>query len=255
MKFIDSHCHLYIEDFIKDVNEVIERAIDTGVEKFYLPAIDSSEMQNLLELEAAYKGTCFAMAGLHPCSVKANPDEELALVEFWLNRRPFAAIGEIGLDFYWDTTHVAQQYEAFKQQMQWAIDFDLPIVIHTRNAMQETIETVRPFAKRGLRGIFHCFSGNEQQAEEIVAMGFLLGIGGVLTFKNAGVAEAVRNIPIANMVLETDAPYLAPVPFRGKRNESAYIQLIAKKLAEVKAISIEEVAAVTTANAEKIFAI
>lgn len=255
MKFIDSHCHLYIEDFIKDVNEVIDRAIDTGVEKFYLPAIDSSEMQNLLELEAAYKGTCFAMAGLHPCSVKANPDEELALVEFWLNRRPFAAIGEIGLDFYWDTTHVAQQYEAFKQQMQWAIDFDVPIVIHSRNAMEETIETVRPFATRGLRGIFHCFSGNEQQAEEIVAMGFLLGIGGVLTFKNAGVAEAVRNIPIANMVLETDAPYLAPVPFRGKRNESAYIPLIAEKLAEVKAISIEEVAAVTTANAEKIFAI
>lgn len=255
MRFIDSHCHLYVEDFIKDVNEVIERAIDRGVEKFYLPSIDSSEMQNLLELEAAYKGTCIAMVGLHPCSVKENPDEELALVEFWLNHRPFAAIGEIGLDFYWDATHASQQYEAFKQQMQWALDFDLPIVIHTRNAMEETIDAVRPYATKGLRGIFHCFSGNEHQAQEITSMGFLLGIGGVLTFKNAGVAEAVRNISIESMVLETDAPYLAPVPFRGKRNESAYIPLIAEKLAALKGISVDEVAAVTTANAEKVFAV
>ncbi len=255
MKFIDTHCHLYVEEFIADVNEVIKKAMENGVEKFYLPSIDSSEMQNLLELEAAYKENCFAMAGLHPCSVKENYEEELDLVEFWLKRRRFAAIGEIGLDFYWDTTFSEEQYRAFSQQMQWGLDFDLPIVIHTRNAMEETINSVKPFAAKGLRGIFHCFSGNRAQAEEIISMGFLLGIGGVITFKNSGLAESIKDIPLEYMVLETDAPYLAPVPFRGRRNESSYIPLIAKKLADVKNIPLEEVARVTTENAEKVFAI
>lgn len=254
MKFIDTHCHLYTEEFIKDVNEVIENAVSQGVEKFYLPSIDSSEMQNLLELEAAYKDTCIAMAGLHPCSVKENLQEELDLVEFWLKRRKFAAIGEIGLDFYWDTTFSKQQYEAFELQMQWALDYNLPIVIHSRNAMQETINTVRPFSAKGLKGIFHCFSGNLADAEEIISMGFVLGIGGVLTYKNAGLAKVIKAIPLKYVVLETDAPYLAPVPYRGKRNESSYIPLIAKMLAEIKNVTIEEVAKITTENAEKVFA-
>ncbi len=193
------------------------------------------------------------MMGLHPCSVKENYKEELHIVAEWLDKRPFAAVGEIGLDFYWDKTFADQQYHAFKDQMEWALQYNLPIVIHSRNAMQETIETVKSFAERGLRGIFHCFSGNAVDATRIIELGFLLGIGGVVTYKNAGLAEALENISLEHLVLETDAPYLTPVPFRGKRNESSYLQYIAQKLAEVKKVSVEEVAEITTKNAEKIF--
>ena len=170
-----------------------------------------------------------------------------------MNKRDFVAIGEIGLDFYWDTSFSAQQYEAFEIQMQWALDKQLPIVIHTRNAMKETIETVLPFAQKGLRGIFHCFSGNEAEAKQIIDMNFYLGIGGVVTYKNAGLAEVIAHIDTKYLVLETDAPYLTPVPFRGKRNESSYLKFIVEKIATVKNISVEEVASITTANAEKIF--
>ena len=253
MKLIDTHCHLYLEEFKQDLHSVIERAKKTGVEKFYLPAIDSSEINNMLSLEALLPQQCIAMMGLHPCSVKENYQAELALVEGWLHKRKFAAIGEIGLDFYWDKTFMDQQYEAFKIQMQWALEKHIIIVIHTRNAMQETIDTVKPFSQKGLSGIFHCFSGNFENAKEIIDMGFLLGIGGVVTYKNSGLAEVVEKIDLKHIVLETDAPYLTPVPFRGKRNESSYLQFIVKKLAEIKNISEEEVAAITTANAEKIF--
>jgi TatD DNase family protein len=174
-------------------------------------------------------------------------------VEHWLNRRNFVAIGEIGLDFYWDKTFVKEQYEAFEQQMTWALERKLPIVIHSRNAMQETLDRVKPFAAKGLRGIFHCFSGSSENAQQIIDMNFYLGIGGVLTYKNAGLPAALEKVGLEHMVLETDAPYLTPVPFRGKRNESGYIKYVAEKLAQVKNTTLEEVAAITTANAEKIF--
>jgi TatD DNase family protein len=253
MTLTDTHCHLYLDKFHSDIHDVIARAKAEGVGRFYLPAIDSSETGNLLQLEAQFPGECIAMMGLHPCYVKENWQEELALVESWLSKRTFPAIGEIGLDFYWDTTYTSQQYEIFRTQMQWALDRNLPVVIHTRNAMQETIDAVKPFALKGLGGIFHCFSGNAADARAICEMGFYLGIGGVVTYKNSGLGEALADISLDNMVLETDAPYLAPVPFRGKRNESSYLRYIAGKLAELKNTTPGEVAAITTSNAQKIF--
>ena len=253
MKLIDTHCHLYSEEFNSDIDSVISRAKSEGVTKFYLPAIDSSCLEAMLSLEEKYPNECMAMMGLHPCYVKENYKNELAIVEAQLAARPFAAVGEIGLDFYWDKTFTAQQQEAFELQMQWALDKQLPIVIHTRNAMQETLNMVKPFAEKGLKGIFHCFSGSYESAKQIIEMDFLLGIGGVITYKNAGLPEALKNIPVDYMVLETDAPYLTPVPFRGKRNESSYLKYIVEKLADVKEISIEELAAITTSNVEKLF--
>jgi TatD DNase family protein len=190
---------------------------------------------------------------LHPCSVKENFEEELRIVEAHLSKRKFVAIGEIGLDFYWDTSFVKEQYQSFNTQMELALFYNLPIVIHTRNAMKETIDAVRPFAAKGLRGIFHCFGDSANTAGQIIEMGFYLGVGGVLTYKKAGVPEALKDIGLAHIVLETDAPYLSPVPFRGKRNESSYIIYVAQKLAEAKGVTVEEVARITTANAEKIF--
>ena len=253
MTIIDTHCHLYSEEFKADIDAVIERAQAYGVAKFYLPAIDSEVIADMLALEARYPGICIPMMGLHPCYVKENYKQELAIAEEWLQKRPFPAIGEIGLDFYWDKTFVKEQHEAFTVQMQWAQDRNLPIVIHARNAMQETIEAVKPFAAKGLRGIFHCFSGSYESAQQIVNMGFYLGIGGVITYKNAGLPAALENIGLEYLVLETDAPYLTPVPFRGKRNESGYLQYVVEKMAEVKKVSVEEVAAITTANAFQIF--
>jgi len=254
MKLIDTHCHLYSEEFNADRDAMIKRALQQGVEKFYLPAVDSTEIDGMLALEKKYPGVCIAMMGLHPCYVKENYKTELAIVKDWLDERPFAAVGEIGLDFYWDTSFKEQQYEAFDLQMDWALAKNLPIVIHTRNAMQETIEMVKPFAAKGLRGIFHCFSGSYESAQQIINMGFLLGIGGVITYKNAGLGEVLLNIGLEHLVLETDAPYLTPVPFRGKRNESSYLQYIVEKLSDVKQLSKEEIAAITTANAERLFA-
>jgi TatD DNase family protein len=253
MTIIDTHCHLYLEEFRDDIEQVIARAREYGVTRFYLPAINSEETANMLFLEAQYPEVCVPMMGLHPCYVKENYKDELAAVEDWLSKRSFVAIGEIGLDFYWDKTFVKEQYESFNHQMQLALDRNLPIVIHTRNAMRETLETVKPFADKGLRGIFHCFSGNANDAKQVVDMGFYLGIGGVITYKNGGLPEALANISLEHMVLETDSPYLSPVPYRGKRNESSYLQYIIQKLAEVKNATIEEVAALTTANAQKIF--
>ena len=253
MILIDTHCHLYGEEFTADIDAVIERARKQGVNRFYLPSIDSEAIPSMMALEEKYPGVCISMMGLHPCYVKENFREELVIVGDWLAKRPFVAIGEIGLDFYWDKTFVAQQYEAFHLQMQWALAMTLPIVIHTRNAMPETIETVKPYADKGLRGIFHCFSGNAEEAKQVTDMGFLLGIGGVITYKNSGLAEALAAISTEWLVLETDAPYLTPAPFRGKRNESSYLQYIIEKLAEVKNLPVADLAAITTANAQKIF--
>ena len=253
MNLIDSHCHLYSEEFKEDIKEVMKRAMDNGVSKFYLPAIDSQVINDMLSLELEYPGICIAMMGLHPCYVKENYLQELSIVEEWLQKRSFVAVGEIGLDFYWDTSFVKEQMDAFTMQMQWALDKQIPIVIHTRNAMDKTIQAVKPFAEKGLTGIFHCFSGSKDAARQVVDMGFYLGIGGVITYKNGGLPEALENIGLENLVLETDSPYLGPVPYRGKRNESSYLPYIAAKLAEVKKLPIDEVAAITSANAQKIF--
>ncbi len=253
MNLIDTHCHLYANAFLSDQDEMIRRALEAGVEKFYLPAIDSASTAAMLDLEARYPDHCFAMMGLHPCHVAADNEKELAHVETWLAKRPFKAVGEIGLDHYWDKTHVKEQEAAFRIQMEWALAYKLPIVIHTRNAMQETINIVKEYVPRGIHGIFHCFSGSYESAVQIINAGFYLGIGGVLTYPKAGLAEVVEKIGLEHLVLETDAPYLTPVPFRGKRNESAYLSYVAEKLAAIKNIHPDEVAAITTANAQKIF--
>lgn len=250
---IDTHCHLYLSDYEADIEQVMDRASQAGVGRFYLPAIDSGTTAAMLSLEGRYKDTCSAMMGLHPCSVNERVEEELAQVQQWLVRRSFAAIGEIGLDFYHDTRFKDQQYGAFRTQIEWALEYDLPIVIHSRNSMWETIGVIKEYAGRGLTGIFHCFSGDEAAAREIIAAGFYLGIGGVLTYKNAGLAPVIEEIPLEHLVLETDAPYLAPVPFRGKRNESAYLVHIIDRLAALKGVTKADIAAVTTANAKKIF--
>lgn len=253
MNLTDTHCHLYSEEFADDADAMIQRAVAEQVTKFYLPAIDSETHNAMLLLEKKYPGKCIAMMGLHPCSVKEDYLNELKIVEQWLAARPFPAIGEIGLDFYWDTTFTAQQYEAFRMQMEWAIQYKRPVVIHTRKAMTETIDLVKAYSAKGVKGIFHCFSGTYEEALAVTELGFLIGIGGVLTYKNSGLDKVVDKIDLQHMVLETDAPYLTPVPFRGKRNESSYIKYVADKLAAIKNISADEVAAVTTANAEKLF--
>lgn len=253
MILADTHCHLYSEEFAIDIDEVINRAESEGVNKFYLPAIDSTAHEHMIMLEEKYPGKCIAMMGLHPCYVKENYLNELQLAEEWLGKRKFAAIGEIGLDFYWDKTFTVQQYDAFRKQIEWSLHYKLPIVIHTRNAMAETIAVVEEYATKGVHGIFHCFSGNVEDANKIIDMGFYLGIGGVITYKNAGLAEVVAKMDLEHMVLETDSPYLTPTPFRGKRNESSYLKYIVEKLALIKNVSVEEVAAITTVNSQKIF--
>jgi TatD DNase family protein len=253
MHFIDTHAHVYAAELTTDIELVIKNSITAGVEKILMPAIDSATLDAMLQVEQQFPDHCIAMMGLHPCYVKENFKAELKLVEEWIAKRKFIAIGEIGLDFYWDKTFTKEQHFVFETQMQWALDLHLPIAIHTRNAMGETIEAVKPFAKKGLRGVFHCFSGSKESAEQIIGMGFHLGLGGVLTYKNAGVAEAIKEIPMEFLVLETDAPYLAPVPYRGKTNEPAYMLEVAKKLAEIKSLPLHEIAAITTSNAEKLF--
>lgn len=250
---IDTHTHLYSEEFKDDIAEVIHRAEKEQVKKFCLPAIDSETHNAMLALEEAYPARCFAMMGLHPCSVKENYKEELKIAAEWFEKRKFIAVGEIGLDFYWDRTFETQQMEAFQTQIDWAFQYNLPIVVHTRNAMQETINIVKERQNGSLNGIFHCFSGSYESAKEIIKAGFYLGIGGVLTYKKANLAEVLTHISLEHIVLETDAPYLTPVPFRGKRNESSYLKYVIEKLAEVKSTSIEEVCTITTKNAQKIF--
>jgi TatD DNase family protein len=254
MKLIDTHTHLYVEEFKEDIEFVVERALAEGVEKFYLPAIDSSENEALLNLEKKFPDQMFAMTGLHPCSVKENFKEELKKIEQQLSEREFAAIGETGLDFYWDKIFSKQQYESLHIHAEWAIEYKKPLVIHTRNAMQETIDLVKKYKGKNLFGIFHCFSGTLENAKDIIDAGFLLGIGGVLTFKNSGLAEVIKEVDLKYLVLETDSPYLAPVPFRGKRNESSYLKYIVEKLATLKNMSTKEIALQTTENAERVFA-
>jgi TatD DNase family protein len=254
MILIDTHCHLYADEFAGERPEVIARAEQAGVSKFYLPSIDSSSFSAMLDLESEFPGRCMAMVGLHPCSVQAEFRKELTFMEEHLSKRRFAAIGEIGLDFYWSREYDPEQYEAFERQIDWALHYHLPIVIHSRDSLSETIRIVAQKQTGGLVGIFHCFTGNLQEAMQITEMGFFLGVGGVLTFKNSKLRETLKPIGLKHLVLETDSPYLAPVPFRGKRNESSYLRYIVDKLAALKDVRPEEIARITTENAEKIFA-
>jgi TatD DNase family protein len=251
--YIDSHCHLYVNSFSADRDAVVKRAIDAGVRQMLLPAIDGETHEAMLELESGFPANCLAMMGVHPCSITADPGPELDIAWQYLQQRPFIAIGEIGLDFHWDLTHVEQQYLAFRRQIEWALDLNRPIVIHSRKSTAACIEVVKEYIPRGLRGVFHCFSGTAAEAQAIVDLGFYLGIGGVITYKNSGLDEAVRDIEPEWLLLETDSPYLTPVPHRGKRNESSYIPIIASKLAEVKGITVEELAAITRASTQKLF--
>lgn len=253
MHFIDSHTHLFSTEFDEDRDQVMQRAMAAGVTRMYLPNIDSGTIPAMVDLESRYPGTAFAMMGLHPCSVQANVAEELGVVRDWLALRSFSAVGEIGLDFYWDQTFRDQQIEAFSTQIDWAIDYGLPVVIHSRASTRECIDIVGSKQTGLLRGIFHCFSGTPEEAARITELGFLVGIGGVVTFKKSSLPELLGGVDLEHIVLETDSPYLAPSPYRGKRNESAYIPLIAERIAEIKQVSVEQVAHVTTENALRVF--
>lgn len=256
MILTDTHTHLYSEQFENDIDEVIKNAISNGVSRFFLPNIDATYTEKMLQLAAQYPKQLFPMIGIHPCSINENYNEAVAHVEQWLKKRLFCAIGEIGIDLYWDKKFLTQQQEAFALQIELAKKHNLPFVIHCRDAFDEVFEVLDTLNDKKMRGIFHCFSGNLTQANRIINYGdFKLGIGGVVTFKNAGLDKVVEQLDLKNIVLETDAPYLAPVPYRGKRNESAYLLNIAQKVAEIKQISLEEVAKITTQNSIEVFGI
>lgn len=253
MKFIDTHTHLYDEQFENDLDAALQKAIAAGVTEMYLPNCDSTTIEGMLAIEKKWKSHCFPMIGLHPVYVKENYLEELKTVRQWLKKRPFYAIGEIGLDKYWDLTWFEEQKKAFSMQIDWAAEYGIPFVIHSREATEDCLQILEEKNKGSLKGIFHCFGGTVEEAIRITDLGLALGIGGVVTFKKSHLPEVIRNTDLNHIVLETDAPYLAPVPYRGKRNESSYIPLIAQKIADIKNLPLEEVAAVTTQNAEKIF--
>ncbi|MBT3302160.1 MAG: TatD family hydrolase [Bacteroidetes bacterium] len=253
--FIDTHTHLFLEEFNHDRKEAVQRAIDVGVNQLILPNVDSETLPALKKMVNDFPAICHPLFGLHPGSVKENFKEELAIVREHLNDERCIGIGEIGLDFYWDDTFRKEQFEAFDTQIKWAAEKNLPIVIHLRNSYQEVIDIVRSNLQLGIKGVFHCFTGTKEEATEIIEMGFLLGIGGIVTFKNSGLSETLKHIDPANLVIETDSPYLAPVPFRGKRNESSYIVKVVEKLAEIYQLTKEEVAEITTTSAKNLFQI
>jgi TatD DNase family protein len=253
MNLIDTHSHIYLDEFIDDRSSIMERADKAGITKILMPAIDSSTHVQMVEMATRFSSVCMSMMGVHPCSVKENYLDELNKAKNYLTKSKFVAIGETGLDFYWDLSFKEQQYDAFQQQIDWAVEYDIPVVIHSRNSTDECIDMVAKNQQGKLKGVFHCFSGTLEQARKVIDLGFYLGIGGVVTFKNAGLDKVMQDIDLKHVVLETDAPYLAPVPFRGKRNEPSYISYVVKKLADIKARTVEEIAETTTYNAQKLF--
>lgn len=255
MILTDTHTHLYSEEFAADRDAMIQRALDAGVKRFFVPSIDSSYTDEMYELEAKYPDNIYLMVGLHPTYVKENYLEELAHVEHELTKRKFAAIGEIGIDLYWDKTSLAQQQHAFKHQIQLAKKYSLPINIHCRDAFDEVFEVLESEKGDNLFGIFHCFTGDFEQAQRAIGYNMKLGIGGVATFKNGKIDQFLKDIDLKHIVLETDSPYLAPVPYRGKRNESSYTALVAEKLARLYGLPVEEIAAITTQNSKEVFGI
>ena len=255
MKIIDTHTHLYLKQFKDDIDKVIQRSIDKGINKFIFPAIDSTHFDDMHDLKNKYPGSIYLMSGLHPVDVKENYKEELEFVVNSLKSHSYVAIGEIGIDLHWDKTYLKQQQEAFEFQIRLAIKNDLPIVIHCREAFDEIFEILDKENCDKLRGVFHCFTGTLEQANRAIQLGFKLGIGGVVTFKNGGIDKFLNRIDLNHIVLETDSPYLAPVPYRGKRNESSYITYVIDKLSEIYGLPIKKIASVTTKNAEKVFAL
>jgi len=253
MTFVDTHAHLYVHQFDEDREEMIQRAKENKIQKVFLPAIDSETHERQLKLEANQPDYCISMMGLHPCSVKADFEKELKIVETYFAQRDFAAVGEIGIDLYWDTTFIEEQKEAFRRQINLAKAKNLPIVIHSRNSTKEVIQLLREEKDEKLRGIFHCFGGSVEEAQAIIELDFFLGIGGVVTFKKSGLDKTLAEVSLEHIVLETDSPYLSPTPFRGKRNESARIHQIADRVASIKNVSLVEVAESTTQNAIAIF--
>lgn len=252
VRLVDTHSHIFVKDF-EDKDLLMKEAETVGVEKILMPNIDVDSINLVHELRDLYPSIAYPMMGLHPCSVASNFKEVLAKMRALFKANKYVAVGEIGLDFYWSTEFKKEQIEALELQLQWAVEDDLPVSLHTRDATQETINICKNFS--GLRGVFHCFGGTANEAKEIINLGMHIGLGGVLTFKNANLGESIKDIPLDKLVLETDAPYLAPHPNRGKQNSPAYLPLIAAKLAELKELSLEEVAKVTTRNAEQIFEI
>ncbi|WP_420578018.1 TatD family hydrolase [Ekhidna sp.] len=253
MMMIDTHAHIYLEHFEEDINEVINRALGAGIEKILLPNIDSSSIESMLKLEENYPDVCYPMMGLHPCSVKEDFEKELQLVEDWFSKRSFLAVGEMGTDLYWDKSYWEQQKEAFHFQCKLALKYDLPIAIHCRETIDETIDLVSQYQGKGLKGVFHCFTGTVNQGKQITDQGFYLGLGGVSTFKNGGMDQVIPHLDRSKIILETDSPYLTPTPYRGKRNEPAYVSLVADKVAEYLKMTKEELGELTTANANDLF--
>jgi len=252
--FIDTHAHLYVEQFDEDRDEMVKRAIDNGVSKLFLPNIDIASIPKMEQMVKDYPGVCYSMMGIHPCDVVQDWEKQLQEMKSYYKKGHHIAIGEIGIDLYWDKSLQKEQTEAFRAQIQWAKEEKLPIVIHARDSFDEIFEVVDQENDEHLFGVFHCFTGTEEQARKIIDYGgFKMGIGGVVTFKNSGVDKAIQNIDLSHFILETDAPYLAPAPYRGKRNESAYIPLIAKKLSDIYAVSEEEIGRITTQNALNLF--
>jgi len=252
---IDTHCHIYLDEFDSDREDMLSRARNEGVSKFIMPAIDSETHVDLLALADKYPASCLPMMGLHPCSVKAEFEKELKIAEAYFDKRTFIAVGETGLDFYWDLTWKKEQYISFQRQIEWAIHYNLPVVIHSRNSLDECIKIISENQKGYLKGVFHCFSGTPEQASKIIHLGFYLGIGGVVTFKNSGIDKVIKNVDLKHIVLETDSPYLAPVPVRGKRNECSYLKYVVERLSSIKGVSKEEIGLITTGNAKELFGI
>jgi len=253
MILVDTHTHLNLEQFNSDVSEVIKRSQEANVNYFVVPNVDSTTIESMMKLCREYKGVCFPAIGLHPGSVKENYQDELRIMENWLIKEKFVAIGEVGIDLYWDKTFFNEQVEAFKYQLLLAQKYDLPVIIHSRNALNEIIQVLNDKSFAGLNVVFHCFPGSLEQAVYLTGKGYKLGIGGVVTYKNSGMAKIVKELPLEHMLLETDSPYLPPVPYRGQRNESAYIRAIAEFIAQLRSCTLEEVARITSLNANNFF--
>ena len=250
---IDTHTHLYLDHFKDDIDDVIQRAISVGVEKFYLPSISSKYNESMHDLESKFPNRVFCMIGLHPCYVDKNFELEIKFVKDQIKSNSYKAIGEIGIDLFHEKKYFKQQIIAFEEQIKLAIEYDLPIIIHSRESFDEIFEVLKKYKSDKLRGIFHCFTGNQDQAKKIIDLNFFLGIGGVVTFKNGKISEFLSSIPLNKIVLETDSPYLAPAPYRGKRNESSYLSIIASKLSEIYNLDVSEISRITQQNSNEIF--
>ena len=253
MNLIDTHTHLFSSQFDDDRHLIVQNAIDKGVSKMLLPNINSQTIDAMHKLCADFPTHCYPMMGLHPCDVKENYLEELQIVKSYLDKGSYVAVGEIGIDLYWDKDTLDIQKEAFRQQLIWAKEYNLPVAIHIRESFDEVFEIIEEINDDHLSGVFHCFTGNEAQAKKAIELGFMLGVGGVVTFKNSGLDKTLKNLDLNHLILETDSPYLAPTPHRGQRNESSFLPLIAQKLAEIYEINVEEVAKVTSHNANTLF--